>query len=44
MDEGDEDAESEAEHGSSGFLEFLGHRTGVLEGFLTLFGERDDFG
>ena len=44
VDEGDEDAEGEAEHGVSGFLKLRGHGAGVLEGFLALFGEGDDFG
>ena len=44
VDEGDEDAEGGAKHGASGFLKFRGHRAGVLEGFLALFGEGDDFG
>ena len=43
MDEGDEDAQREPEHGMAGLLEFRGHRAGVLKGPLALLRESDDF-
>ena len=44
MDEGDENAEREPEHGAAGLLEFQWHLARVLKGLLALLGECDDFG
>ena len=44
MDEGDEDAEADAEHGGPGAAELGGGFAGVVKGLLALLGEGDDFG
>ena len=44
MDEGDEDAERDAEHGAAGSAEIGGRFAIVVEGFLALLAEGDDFG